>query len=41
VYEKFEFTPAGIAKRALATINFWQDVKPLRSPVQRAFQQLI
>ncbi|KAF1814982.1 transketolase [Eremomyces bilateralis CBS 781.70] len=41
VYEKFEFTPAGIAKRALATIEFYKDVKPLRSPVDRAFQQLI
>ncbi|KAI5854038.1 transketolase [Tricharina praecox] len=41
VYEKFEFTPAGISKRALATINFWKDVKPLRSPVNRAFEHII
>jgi len=41
VYEKFEFTPAGIAKRAIATIDFWKDVKPIRSPVNRAFTQLI
>lgn len=38
--QKFEFTPEGIAKRALATIDFYKDVKP-RSPVNRAFQQLI
>ncbi|KAF2396804.1 transketolase [Trichodelitschia bisporula] len=41
VYKKFEFTPEGIAKRAVATVNFYKDVKPLRSPVNRAFQQLI
>jgi transketolase len=41
VYEKFEFTPTGISKRALATIAFWKDVKPLRSPVNRAFEHLI
>ncbi|KAF2659652.1 transketolase [Lophiostoma macrostomum CBS 122681] len=41
VYEKFEFTPEGIAKRALATVDFYKDVKPLRSPLNRAFQQLI
>ncbi|KAL9108487.1 MAG: hypothetical protein Q9227_006702 [Pyrenula ochraceoflavens] len=40
VYKKFEFTPEGVAKRALATIDFYKDVKP-RSPVNRAFQQLI
>ncbi|KAL9617642.1 MAG: hypothetical protein Q9160_007559 [Pyrenula sp. 1 TL-2023] len=40
VYKKFEFTPEGIAKRALATIDFYKGVKP-RSPVNRAFQQLI
>ncbi|KAK3716007.1 Transketolase [Vermiconidia calcicola] len=38
---KFEFTPEGIAKRAHATIEFYKDVKPLRSPLNRAFQQLI
>ncbi|KAF2137521.1 uncharacterized protein K452DRAFT_321756 [Aplosporella prunicola CBS 121167] len=41
VYEKFEFTPEGISKRAVATIDFYKDVKPLRSPLNRAFQQLI
>jgi transketolase len=41
VYKKFEFTPEGIAKRAVATIDFYKDVKPLRSPVNRAFTQLI
>ncbi|WPH02431.1 putative transketolase [Acrodontium crateriforme] len=41
VYKKFEFTPEGIAKRAVATIEFYKDVKPLRSPLNRAFEQLI
>ncbi|KAF2646398.1 transketolase [Massarina eburnea CBS 473.64] len=41
VYKKFEFTPEGITKRALATIDFYKDVKPLRSPLNRAFTQLI
>ncbi|KAF2190202.1 transketolase [Zopfia rhizophila CBS 207.26] len=41
VYEKFEFTPEGIAKRAVATVDFYKDVKPLRSPLNRAFTQLI
>jgi transketolase len=41
VYKKFEFTPEGIAKRAKATIDFYKEVKPLRSPIDRAFQQLI
>ncbi|KAL1638102.1 Transketolase [Diplodia intermedia] len=41
VYAKFEFTPAGISKRALATVDFYKDVKPLRSPLNRAFTQLI
>jgi len=41
VYEKFEFTPEGVAKRAVATIDFWKDVKPIRSPINRAFTQLI
>jgi transketolase len=41
VYKKFEFTPEGIAKRAVATIDFWKDVPNIRSPVNRAFQQLI
>ncbi|KAF2259307.1 transketolase [Lojkania enalia] len=41
VYKKFEFTPEGIAKRAALTVDFYKDVKPLRSPLNRAFQQLI
>ncbi|TKA70177.1 putative transketolase [Friedmanniomyces simplex] len=41
VYKKFEFTPEGISKRAVATIDFYKEVKPLRSPLQRAFLQLI
>ncbi|KAI9866085.1 MAG: Transketolase [Trichoglossum hirsutum] len=40
VYKKFEFTPEGISKRAIATIDFYKGVKP-RSPINRAFQQLI
>ncbi|KAH7149657.1 Transketolase, thiamine diphosphate binding domain-containing protein [Dactylonectria estremocensis] len=39
VYQKFEFTPEGIAKRAVATIDFWKDV-PVRSALNRAFAQL-
>jgi len=41
VYKKFEFTPEGIAKRAIATVDFWKDVPNVRSPINRAFQQLI
>ncbi|KAK0898841.1 Transketolase [Friedmanniomyces endolithicus] len=41
VYKKFEFTPEGIAKRAVSAIDFYKEVKPLRSPIQRAFLQLI
>ncbi|KAI9835055.1 MAG: hypothetical protein M1819_002607 [Sarea resinae] len=41
VYKKFEFTAEGISKRAVATVDFYKEVKPLRSPVNRAFQQLI
>lgn len=41
VYKKFEFTPEGIAKRAIATVDFWKDVPNIRSPINRAFQQLI
>ncbi|KAJ5167074.1 uncharacterized protein N7482_005855 [Penicillium canariense] len=40
VYEKFEFTPEGIAKRAVATIEFYKGHK-VRSPVNRAFQQIL
>lgn len=38
--QKFEITPEGISKRALATIEFYKGVNP-RSPINRAFQQLI
>ncbi|KAF3940421.1 Transketolase [Dactylella cylindrospora] len=41
IYKKFEFTPEGIAKRAKATIDFWKDVTPIRSPLNRAFEQII
>ncbi|CAH0059140.1 unnamed protein product [Clonostachys solani] len=41
VYKKFEFTPEGISKRAVATVNFWKDVPNIRSPINRAFEQLI
>lgn len=41
VYKKFEFTPEGISKRAIATVDFWKSVPNVRSPVNRAFQQLI
>ncbi|SPN97481.1 probable transketolase [Cephalotrichum gorgonifer] len=40
VYKKFEFTPEGISKRALATIDFWKGVTT-RSPLNRAFEQII
>ncbi|EFX01534.1 transketolase [Grosmannia clavigera kw1407] len=41
VYKKFEFTPEGIAKRAVATVDFWKDVPNIRSPINRAFQQIV
>ncbi|KAF3058478.1 Transketolase [Daldinia childiae] len=41
VYKKFEFTPEGVSKRAVATVEFWKDVPNIRSPINRAFQQLI
>ncbi|MCJ1267136.1 Transketolase [Lobaria immixta] len=40
VYKKFEFTPEGISKRAVATVEFYKGHK-VRSPINRAFQQLI
>ncbi|KAJ5091492.1 hypothetical protein NUU61_006362 [Penicillium alfredii] len=40
VYKKFEFTPEGISKRAIATIDFYKGT-PVRSPVNRAFQQIL
>ena len=41
MWQKFEFTPEGISKRAVATVDFYKEVKPLRSPINRAFTQLI
>lgn len=41
VYKKFDFTPEGISKRAIATVEFYKGVPNLRSPINRAFQQLI
>ncbi|KAI1081139.1 transketolase [Whalleya microplaca] len=41
VYKKFEFTPEGVSKRAVATVDFWKTVPNVRSPINRAFQQLI
>jgi transketolase len=41
VYKKFEFTPEGISKRAVATVDFWKQVPNVRSPINRAFQQII
>ena len=38
--QKFEFTPEGIAKRGVATVEFYKGTKP-RSPINRAFTQLI
>ncbi|KAJ5188267.1 Transketolase C-terminal/Pyruvate-ferredoxin oxidoreductase domain II [Penicillium cf. griseofulvum] len=40
VYAKFEFTPEGISKRALATIEFYKG-HTVRSPINRAFQQIL
>jgi len=36
IYKKFEFTPEGIAKRAVATVDFYKGIK-VRSPINRAF----
>jgi transketolase len=41
VYKKFEFTPEGVSKRAVATIDFWKDVPNVRSPINRAFQHVL
>ncbi|CAN6632521.1 transketolase 1 [Trichomonascus vanleenenianus] len=40
IYEYFEFTPEGIAKRAKDTIKFYEG-RPIRSPVNRAFKQVL
>jgi transketolase len=39
--QKFEFTPEGVSKRAVATVEFYKDIPNVRSPINRAFQQLI
>jgi transketolase len=41
VYKKFEFTPAGISKRAVLTVNYYKDTPNLKSRVNRAFEQLV
>ena len=38
--QKFEMTPEGISKRAVATVDFYKGTK-VRSPINRAFQQQI
>lgn len=51
-YKKYDMTPEGIGKRAKITVDFWKgmyrglvilivDVKPIRSPLRRAFEQFI
>ncbi|KAG5440865.1 hypothetical protein PCK2_000020 [Pneumocystis canis] len=37
VYKKYDFTPEGIAVRAKKTVDFWKYIKPIRSPIRRAF----
>lgn len=37
VYNKYDFTLEGIALRAKKTIEFWKTIKPIRSPIHRAF----
>jgi len=39
--QKFDFNAEGVAKRAKQTVDFYKDVKPLRSPLDRAFLNLI
>ncbi|KAI1270079.1 transketolase [Xylariaceae sp. FL1019] len=39
--KKFEFTAEGVSKRAIATIDFWKNVPNIRSPLNRAFEQII
>lgn len=41
VYKKFDFTPEGVATRAEQTVEFWKGVTPIRSPLNRAFQNVI
>ncbi|RPB12182.1 transketolase [Morchella conica CCBAS932] len=41
VYARFEFTAEGISKRAIATIDFWKGVQNIRSPLNKAFTQII
>ncbi|KAF7555869.1 hypothetical protein G7Z17_g1844 [Cylindrodendrum hubeiense] len=37
LYEKFEFTPEGISKRAVAVVEAWKTVTNLPSAIRRAF----
>ncbi|CCJ30280.1 unnamed protein product [Pneumocystis jirovecii] len=37
LYKKYGFTVEEIALKAKETVDFWKDVKPLRSPIRRAF----
>ena len=39
-FQRFEFTPEGISKRAIATIDFSKGHK-VRSPINRAFKQIL
>lgn len=39
--QKFHFTPEGVAERGAKTVEFYKDVKPLRSPLNRAFLNII
>ncbi|CAK7212557.1 Transketolase [Sporothrix eucalyptigena] len=38
LYKKFDFTVEGVAKRAVATVDFWKKIPYVISPVNRAFQ---
>ncbi|KAL1979995.1 hypothetical protein VTN96DRAFT_4817 [Rasamsonia emersonii] len=40
LYKKFELTPEGISKRAIATIEYYKGQK-VRSPINRAFEQVV
>lgn len=41
VFELFEMTPAGVAQRALKTIEFYRGVTGLKSPLERPFEQIV
>ncbi|OAA65644.1 Transketolase, bacterial-like protein [Niveomyces insectorum RCEF 264] len=38
LYKKFDFTAEGVARRAMATVDFWKKMPCVVSPVNRAFQ---